>query len=328
MDAAAERLQAFKTLLARRPRAAGPADRLRACGTARPCRPISRRPPLRSSSRTRARSPGSCAGRGSTRSRTSGSRSASTSATAPSSISPTPARARRCAPSDFLKTLDKWGLARLAWKFWRVDRGGPWPLEEIPKEQPSSGDPKENKENIAYHYDVSNAFYAALARRGDGLHLRLLHRLGQRHRPDAAGQARDHLPQAAPEARREAPRHRLRLGRAVLLRGAALRRHGLRRDALRAAGRLCAGQDQAARPRGEGQDRAQGLLDRRGRGYLRQGRGDRHPGAYRLGQLPDLLRHRAAPDEARRPLPPPRHHAAGEEERQGVPARSAPSSRS
>ena len=60
---------------------------------------------------------------------------------------------------DFLKTLDKWGLAQLVWKFWRVDRGGPWPLEEIPKEQPSSGDPKENKKNIAYHYDVSNAFY-------------------------------------------------------------------------------------------------------------------------------------------------------------------------
>jgi cyclopropane-fatty-acyl-phospholipid synthase len=61
---------------------------------------------------------------------------------------------------DFLKTLDKWGLAQLVWKFWRVDRGGPWPLEEIPKEQPSSGDPRENKKNIAYHYDVSNAFYA------------------------------------------------------------------------------------------------------------------------------------------------------------------------
>ena len=51
-------------------------------------------------------------------------------------------------------------LAQLVWQFWRVDRGGPWPLEEIPSEKPSSGDPKENKKNIAYHYDVSNAFYA------------------------------------------------------------------------------------------------------------------------------------------------------------------------
>jgi len=38
---------------------------------------------------------------------------------------------------DFWKTLDKWALAKLAWKFWRTDRGGPWPLEAIPSEQPS-----------------------------------------------------------------------------------------------------------------------------------------------------------------------------------------------
>src|SRR3954447_5736602 len=61
---------------------------------------------------------------------------------------------------DFLKSVDKLSLLGLAMKFWRVDRGGPWPLETIPSEKPSSGDPKENKQNIAYHYDVSNAFYA------------------------------------------------------------------------------------------------------------------------------------------------------------------------
>ena len=68
--------------------------------------------------------------------------------------------ARKVRTKDFLKTLDKMALAKLIWTFWRVDRGGPWPLEEIPSEKPSSGDPKENKKNIAYHYDVSNAFYA------------------------------------------------------------------------------------------------------------------------------------------------------------------------
>jgi cyclopropane-fatty-acyl-phospholipid synthase len=68
--------------------------------------------------------------------------------------------ARKVRTKDFLKTLDKWALARLVWAFWRVDRGGPWPLEEIPTEKPSSGDPAENKKNIGYHYDVSNAFYA------------------------------------------------------------------------------------------------------------------------------------------------------------------------
>src|SRR5918911_3490173 len=68
--------------------------------------------------------------------------------------------AKKVRTKDFLKTLDKIALAKLIWTFWRVDRGGPWPLEEIPSEKPSSGDPKENKQNIAYHYDVSNAFYA------------------------------------------------------------------------------------------------------------------------------------------------------------------------
>jgi cyclopropane-fatty-acyl-phospholipid synthase len=68
--------------------------------------------------------------------------------------------AKKVRTKDFLKTLDKMALAKLIWTFWRVDRGGPWPLEEIPSEKPSSGDPRENKKNIAYHYDVSNAFYA------------------------------------------------------------------------------------------------------------------------------------------------------------------------
>ena len=68
--------------------------------------------------------------------------------------------AKKVRTKDFLKTLDKLALAKLIWTFWRVDRGGPWPLEEIPSEKPSSGDPKENKKNIAYRYDVSNAFYA------------------------------------------------------------------------------------------------------------------------------------------------------------------------
>src|SRR4051812_33744121 len=32
---------------------------------------------------------------------------------------------------DFLKSVDKLALMGLVAKFWRVDRGGPWPLEEI-----------------------------------------------------------------------------------------------------------------------------------------------------------------------------------------------------
>lgn len=45
-------------------------------------------------------------------------------------------------------------------KFLFVARGGPWPLEAIPKDVPSSGAEAENKSNIQYHYDVSNSFYA------------------------------------------------------------------------------------------------------------------------------------------------------------------------
>ena len=66
----------------------------------------------------------------------------------------------RVRTKDFLKTLDKRLTLTTAAKFLTVSRGGPWPLEEQPSERPSSGAPSENKKNIAYHYDVSNAFYA------------------------------------------------------------------------------------------------------------------------------------------------------------------------
>jgi cyclopropane-fatty-acyl-phospholipid synthase len=41
-----------------------------------------------------------------------------------------------------------------------VSRGGPWPLEHIGARPESDGGEGRNKSNIAYHYDVSNAFYA------------------------------------------------------------------------------------------------------------------------------------------------------------------------
>jgi cyclopropane-fatty-acyl-phospholipid synthase len=44
-------------------------------------------------------------------------------------------------------------------KFLFVPRGGPWPLENIHQDRPSDGSEHENKANIQYHYDVSNAFY-------------------------------------------------------------------------------------------------------------------------------------------------------------------------
>jgi cyclopropane-fatty-acyl-phospholipid synthase len=61
---------------------------------------------------------------------------------------------------EFVRTLDKRGLFAVLAKFLLVPRGGPWPLNTQPEEAPSDGSPEENKKNIAYHYDVSNAFYA------------------------------------------------------------------------------------------------------------------------------------------------------------------------
>jgi cyclopropane-fatty-acyl-phospholipid synthase len=61
---------------------------------------------------------------------------------------------------DIRKHLDKKLALGTAAKFLPVSRQGPWPLEEIPEGKPSGGDAGKNKKNIAYHYDVSNAFYA------------------------------------------------------------------------------------------------------------------------------------------------------------------------
>ena len=61
---------------------------------------------------------------------------------------------------DIRKVLDKKLLFKNYLSFLFVDRGGPWPLETQPAEKPSGGSAAENKKNIGYHYDVSNAFYA------------------------------------------------------------------------------------------------------------------------------------------------------------------------
>ena len=58
------------------------------------------------------------------------------------------------------KELGKGAILDLLRRFVFLPRGGPWPLETIGEDKPSDGSTKENKANIAYHYDVSNAFYA------------------------------------------------------------------------------------------------------------------------------------------------------------------------
>jgi cyclopropane-fatty-acyl-phospholipid synthase len=66
----------------------------------------------------------------------------------------------RVKTAEFRRTVDKMLALRTNLKFLFLPRGGPWPLEAVAEEKPSDGSPAENKKNIAYHYDVSNAFYA------------------------------------------------------------------------------------------------------------------------------------------------------------------------
>jgi cyclopropane-fatty-acyl-phospholipid synthase len=61
---------------------------------------------------------------------------------------------------EFRKTLDKGLALRALLPFLFVSRGGPWPLDRHPADARNTGDPEENRKNISYHYDVSNAFYA------------------------------------------------------------------------------------------------------------------------------------------------------------------------
>lgn len=64
-------------------------------------------------------------------------------------------------PRELVKQIDK-GLAfATALKFLFVSRGGPWPLEAIRgrKAGVAGSESASNKENVHYHYDLSNAFY-------------------------------------------------------------------------------------------------------------------------------------------------------------------------
>ena len=62
---------------------------------------------------------------------------------------------------EIRKRLDKRLALTTALKFLFVPRGGPWPLATIrDHEARTSSSAETNKENIHYHYDLSNAFYA------------------------------------------------------------------------------------------------------------------------------------------------------------------------
>jgi cyclopropane-fatty-acyl-phospholipid synthase len=60
-----------------------------------------------------------------------------------------------------LKTLDRTLALKTAGRFLFVPRGGPWPLEAVRGDLAHrDGSEPANRENIQYHYDLSNEFYA------------------------------------------------------------------------------------------------------------------------------------------------------------------------
>ncbi|RBP05055.1 cyclopropane-fatty-acyl-phospholipid synthase [Roseiarcus fermentans] len=61
---------------------------------------------------------------------------------------------------ELRKSLASLSTLRALLPFLFVPRGGPWPLEHVGRDRESDGSEGENTRNIAYHYDVSNAFYA------------------------------------------------------------------------------------------------------------------------------------------------------------------------
>lgn len=59
------------------------------------------------------------------------------------------------------KALDKRLALATAWQFLFMPRGGPWPLDRVRGDRArADGSEAANRENVRYHYDLSNAFYA------------------------------------------------------------------------------------------------------------------------------------------------------------------------
>jgi cyclopropane-fatty-acyl-phospholipid synthase len=71
------------------------------------------------------------------------------------------ARRPKLRSRELLRRLNKRLVLATAAKFLTVPRGGPWPLEAIRGDKArDDGSESTNKENVHYHYDLSNAFYA------------------------------------------------------------------------------------------------------------------------------------------------------------------------
>jgi cyclopropane-fatty-acyl-phospholipid synthase len=70
-------------------------------------------------------------------------------------------RQPRLRTKEVRRRLDKRRLVTTALRFLFVPRGGPWPLEAVRGHGArKDGSEEANRENVHYHYDLSNAFYA------------------------------------------------------------------------------------------------------------------------------------------------------------------------
>jgi cyclopropane-fatty-acyl-phospholipid synthase len=69
------------------------------------------------------------------------------------------ARRPKVRTREIRKHLSKIKVFNALRRFLFLDKGGPWPLSDQPDEKPTDGSKAENRKNIKYHYDVSNAFY-------------------------------------------------------------------------------------------------------------------------------------------------------------------------
>jgi cyclopropane-fatty-acyl-phospholipid synthase len=69
-------------------------------------------------------------------------------------------RKPRVRTKDILRSLDKGMAIRTLARFLFVSRGGPWPLESVSATPVDDGSEAANRDNVQYHYDVSNEFYA------------------------------------------------------------------------------------------------------------------------------------------------------------------------
>ncbi|HLH93484.1 MAG TPA: cyclopropane-fatty-acyl-phospholipid synthase family protein [Xanthobacteraceae bacterium] len=71
------------------------------------------------------------------------------------------ARRPRVSARWMLSVLDRRLVLAVAMQFLSVPRGGPWPLEHVRGDRVrADGSAAANKDNVHYHYDLSNAFYA------------------------------------------------------------------------------------------------------------------------------------------------------------------------